>query len=53
MVAGGFNGHSAVCWVTPWFKAGVHTFGDVNRENRARPFSSFFFFCVRDLLDKM
>jgi hypothetical protein len=24
LVAGGFNGHSAVCWVTPWSKAGVH-----------------------------
>lgn len=48
LVAGGFNGHSAVCSATPWSKPGVHTVGDVHREHRVRPVSlSLFFFFLR------
>jgi hypothetical protein len=39
LVAGGFNGHSAVCSATPWSELGVRTVGDVHREHRVRPFS--------------
>jgi hypothetical protein len=52
LVAGGFNGHSAVCSATPWSKPGVHTVGDVHREHRVRPFSLLFFFW-RKRPDKM
>ena len=50
LVAGDFNGHSAVCWATPWSEPGVHTFGDVIGST-VRLFSSLLF-CVRDRLIK-
>ena len=43
LVAGGFNGHSAVCSATPWSEPGGHTVGDVQSDRSL-------FFCVRDLL---
>jgi hypothetical protein len=52
LVAGGFNGHSAVCSATPWLKPGVRTVGDVHTSG-AQSQAVLFFSCVKKPSDKM